>query len=208
MKNYTQSAANLEAAMHAFPIGSIHTGKMCSETYHHAVLTDEREHFELICAIDSSWETITFRMILPVVYSSETTSELSRYIDKVNHLYSSRGCFSLFDENTMAIEKEIFFSRFVISTDLILSILFSMKANAFDFIEAFRSIGQGMDVADDNGIAAALYYEMYPEKRVMNPNEDIDEKEKEEPDDNLDFALDELIGMIGSDRSGKDGAIQ
>lgn len=153
MNKYRQSAANLEAVLHSSQVHLEYTGDSYNSVFYYAVLPDERENFQLKCEIDASWNTITFIIILPVNYSENTSSNLSRYIDRVNRIYSSKGAFALFDEDTVSVEKEVSFSSFVISTDSILSTIISLKANAFDFVEVLRCIGKDDDVPDDNSIA-------------------------------------------------------
>ena|GEM_PF-6822472 len=192
MKFFRQSTANLEAALNTSPINLNYKGKACSEIFYHAVLTDEREDFELKCEIDSSWETITLRMFLPVVYSNKTMYNLLEYIDKVNQFCSNRGRFSLFDDDMMLIEKELSFSGFIISTDSILSEIFLMKANTFDFINALRCIGKGSDVPDDDSIASTIYYEIHPDGDGIA--DDFLKKPKKPV--NIDFG--EMIKIINS----------
>lgn len=201
MNKYRQSAANLEAVLHSSQVHLEYTGDSYNSVFYCAVLPDERENFQLKCEIDASWNTITFIIILPVNYSENTSSNLSRYIDRVNRIYSSKGAFALFDEDTVSVEKEVSFSSFVISTDSILSTILSLKANAFDFVEVLRCIGKDDDVPDDNSIASAIYYEMYPDKKVEITDMDTNDEILEEPEVSLDFDIDELIKKIGAKKA-------
>ena len=196
MNTFQQSAANLEAVLHSSLVRLEYTGESCNSIFYCAVLPDKREDIQLKCEIDASWNTISFIIILPVIYSDNTSSNLSRYIDKVNEIYGIRGFFALFDEDAISLRKEISCSGFVISTDSILNTIFSLKANVFDFIEVLRCIGKDNDIPNDNSIASAIYYEMYTNKKVDITDEDTDDKIWEEPNGDLDFDVDELIKKI------------
>ena len=196
MNTYQQTAANLEAVLHSSSVRLEYTGKSCNSVFYCAVLPDEREDLQLKCEIDSSWNTISFIIILPVIYSEKTSPNLSRYIDRVNQIYGSRGVFAIFDENTMSIRKEVSFSGFVISTDSIINTIFSLKANVFDFIEVLRCIGKDNDIPDNNNIASEIFYEIYPEKKPAKADEDSGDEFWEEPEEDLDFDIDYLIKKI------------
>ena len=196
MNTYKHTAANLEVVLHSSSVRLEYTGKSCNSVFYCAVLPDEREDLQLKCEIDSSWNTISFIIILPVIYSEKTSPHLSRYIDRVNQIYGSRGIFAIFDENTMSIRKEVSFSGFVISTDSIINTIFSLKANVFDFIEVLRCIGKDNDIPDNNNIASEIFYEIYPEKKPVNSDDNPDDDFWERIEENLDFDIDDLIKKI------------
>lgn len=196
MNTYKQTAANLEVVLHSSSVRLEYTGKSCNSVFYCAVLIDEREDLQLKCEIDASWNTISFIVILPVIYSENTGPNLSRYIDRVNHIYGSRGFFALFDKDTISLRKEISFSGFVISTDSIINIIFSLKANVFDLVEVLRCIGKDKDVPDDNSVASEIFYEMYPEKKPDKAAVDSGDEFREEPEEDLDFDIDDLIKKI------------
>ena len=196
MNTYQQTAANLEVVLHSSSVRLEFTWKSCNSVFYCAVLPDEREDLQLKCEIDASWNTISFIVILPVIYSENTGPNLSRYIDRVNQIYGCRGMFALFNENTMSIRKEVSFSGFVISTDSIINTIFSLKANVFDFIEVLRCIGKDKDVPDDNSVASEIFYEMYPEKKPYKAAVDSGDEFREEPEEDLDFDIDDLIKKI------------
>ena len=179
MNTYKHTAANLEVVLHSSSVRLEYTGKSCNSVFYCAVLPDEREDLQLKCEIDSSWNTISFIIILPVIYSEKTSPNLSRYI-----------------ENTMSIRKEVSFSGFVISTDSIINTIFSLKANVFDFIEVLRCIGKDNDIPDNNNIASEIFYEIYPEKKPAKADEDSSDEFCEEPEEDLDFDIDDLIKII------------
>ena len=196
MNTYQQSAANLETVLHSPQVRLEHTGESCDSVFYHVVLPDEREDLQLKCEINDARNTIVFRIILPVRYSENTRTKLSHYIDRVNRIYSSKGIFALFDENVVSVKKDISFSSFVISADSIFSTVFSLKANAFDFIEVLRCLGKDSRVPDDNSIASAIYYEMYPDKKVEITDMDKDDEIWEETKGCLGFDIDKMIKMI------------
>lgn len=196
MNIYRQTAANLEEVLHSPQFRLEYTGKYRSSVFYCAILPDQREDLQLKCEIDASWNTISFVIILPVIYSENTSPNLSCYIDRVNRIYGSRGFFALFDEDTLSIRKEVSCSGFAISTDSILNTILSLKANVFDFIEVLRCIGKDNDVTDDNSIASAIYYEIYPEKKPVNSDDNPDDDFWERIEENLDFDIDDLIKKI------------
>lgn len=197
MNKYQMSADNLSTVMHSSVFDQIYSDSECKTVFYDSILCDDRENFRIKCEIDSSWKTIEFQLLLPVSYDDEIIPELSSYIKKVNQIYGYRGLFELFDEDLVSLSKEISFSSFYISVDSIYEVIYSLKANAFDFIDTLRYISNGDPVPNDKSIASSLYYEMYPEKRIDDTDEPtIDEDDEQDIDLDLDIDMDDLISRI------------
>ena len=165
MKKFKQTAANLEAAIQSSLIRLKYSGEVGVTCYYYGVFTRENEDINLDCFISEPGKELNLKITLPVPCCEKAKPCLRRYIDRINLICAGKGHFEFNDCDVILVSKKISFSSFVISADSILAAIFSLKANAFDFADVLRCIGKDSKVPDDNGIASAIYYAMYPEKK-------------------------------------------